>query len=573
MPSFAPKLLKFSLLSAQNIRRMRLASGLIIALFVSMHFLNHGLGLISIDLMEAARAGLHAPIWQSLIGKAVLLTALLVHFLLALLTLYRRTSLRMPTWELAQLSFGFAIPLLLIGHIVGVQVAPKLLGFDASYPLAIDIIWSDGWLRTKQLTLILVVWVHAMIGLHFWLRPKFWYRRWLPIFYALAITIPLLAILGFIRAALELQGMMLDPAMYAKVYAGPLAATAEQKDLLAQAGTIAPLILLSMIMLTLFARWIKLWRIYKQPRFIVHHPLAGEVKGLTGQSVLEALRAAGVPHASICGGRARCTTCRINIDRGQAALDPPEEMESAALQRIRAEPSVRLACQVRPTSELWITPLLPAKIGPSDYQGEGGISGNEQDVVAMFVDLRGFSSFSEVRLPYDVVLILNQFFGHMSAALASTRGHYAQFTGDGLFALFGLEGGIQQACRDALSSAVEMQSRLDNLNQAVCRELDTQLRIGIGIHCGEAIVGPMGPPGARVVSAIGDSVNIASRLEESSKQFGCVVVVSQETVKRADLDMQGIDLKEIEIRGRQQRLAVYTVCDVADIKTALETAQ
>jgi len=225
-----PEPSKFSLLSAQNIRRLRLASGLTIALFVTLHFLNHGLGLISIDLMEAVRAGLQAPIWQSSIGRAVLFSALVVHFLLALLSLYRRASLRMPAWELAQLSLGFAIPLLLIGHIVGVQIAPKLLGFDASYPLAIDTIWSDTWLRTKQITLILVVWVHAMIGLHFWLRLKSWYRRWLPVLYALAIAIPLLAILGFIRAALELQTLVLDPAIYAQVYAGPLAATAEQKD-------------------------------------------------------------------------------------------------------------------------------------------------------------------------------------------------------------------------------------------------------------------------------------------------------------------------------------------------------
>jgi len=564
---------KFSILSAQNIRRLRLASGLTIVLFVLLHFLNHGIGLISVDLMEVARARLHAPVWQSLIGKTIILGALLLHFLLALLTLYRRSSLRMPAWEMAQLSLGFAIPLLLIGHIIGVQVAPKILGYSISYPLAIDVIWSDGWLRTKQFVLIVIVWTHAMIGLHFWLRLKPWYRRWLPVLYALAIAIPLLTMLGVIRAALEVQALLLDPLVYAQVYAGPLSASAEQQALLAQVKIIAPVILLSFIFLTLLARGVKQWRISRQPRFVVHHPLAGKVKGLTGQSVLETLRAAGVPHASACGGRARCTTCRINIDRGLSSLDPPSEMESAALRRIHADPSVRLACQVRPTEDIWITPLLPSKIGPSDYQGEGGISGNEQEVVAMFVDLRGFSSFAEDRLPYDVVLILNQFFGHMSAALASTRGHYAQFTGDGLFALFGLKGGIQQACRDALSSAVEMQCRMENLNQAVCRELNAQLRIGIGIHCGEAIVGPMGPPDARVVSAIGDSVNIASRLEESSKQFGCVLVVSQETVKRAGLDIHNVELQEIDIRGRHQRLAVYPVCDVEDIKSALEKAQ
>ncbi len=560
-------------LSAYRMRQLRLLSGLIISLFVLMHFLNHALGLISLELMETARRLIHVPIWQSLIGKSLLMSALLLHFILALQSLYRRSSLKIPGWELAQIGFGFSIPLLLTGHIIGAQVAPKIIGFELGYPLALDMIWTDGWILAKQLILIVVVWLHAMIGLHFWLRLKPWYRRYLPVLYALAVMLPLLAILGFIRAALEMQAILVEPGVYEQLHAGPLAADMAQKARLGMVVKLAPLVVLVIILLTLFARWFKIWHAYKQPRFIVHHPLAGAIKGLTGQSVLEALRSAGVPHAAVCGGRARCTTCRINVDRGLELLDPPTDMEAAALKRIKADSSVRLACQVRPKSDLWMTPLLPPKIGPSDYQGEGGISGNEQEVVAMFVDLRGFSSFAEDRLPYDVVLILNQFFGHMSAALASTRGHYAQFTGDGLFALFGLEGGIQQACRDALSSAVEMQCRLDNLNQAICRELNASLRIGIGIHCGEAIVGPMGPPDARVVSAIGDSVNVASRLETASKQFGCVVVVSQETVQRAGLELQNVTLQEIEIRGRHQKLSVYPVCKVEDIKTALDKAQ
>lgn len=562
MPHFTIMPSKSLLLSARRVRHLRLVSGLVITIFVCLHFLNHGLGLVSVDVMESARRLLHAPVWQSLIGRGVLLSALLVHFLLALLALYRRSSLKMPVWEAAQLGFGFAIPLLLAGHIVDAQIAPRILGVDISYPLSVDMIWSDGWLRTRQLILLVVVWVHAMIGLHFWLRLQSWYLRWLPLIYAFVIAVPLLAILGFIRAALEVQVILLDPVVNAQVHAGMLGATPAQKEQLELTVKVAPLIILGMILLTLLMRQIKLWREHRRPGFVIHHPLVGEINGLTGRSVLEVLRAAGVPHASVCGGRARCTTCRINIDRNQAALAPPTDMEAAALERIGAGESVRLACQVRPHSDVWFTPLLPPKIGPSDYRGEGGISGNEREVVAMFVDLRGFSSFSENKLPYDVVLILNQFFGHMSAALASTRGHYAQFTGDGLFALFGLKGDIRQACRDALSSAVEMQSRLNSLNQYIESELETPLKIGIGIHCGEAIVGPMGPPDARVISAIGDSVNVASRLEAATKEFSCIVMVSCKTIQRAERVLDDAAVEEIDIRGRKQRLAVYPIYNI-----------
>ena len=137
----------------------------------------------------------------------------------------------------------------------------------------------------------------------------------------------------------------------------------------------------------------------------------------------------------------------------------------------------------------------------------------------------------------------------------------------GLFALFGLQGGIRQACRDALSSAVEMQSRLDKLNTYVQSELESPLKIGIGIHCGVAIVGPMGPPEARVISAIGDSVNVASRLEAATKQFSCVAMVSCETLRRAELVLDDAIIEEIEIRGRKQSLAVYPIYDVDVLKS------
>lgn len=558
--------------STQLERQLRLASGLVMALFVSLHLGNHALGLVSIDAMESARH-LHVLLWQNPIGKALLPAAFIIHFILALQALYRRSTLRMPLWEAAQLAFGFAIPLMLVGHIVGVQIAPKILGFDIDYPYVIGALWSDNWLRIKQPILVVIVWVHACIGLHFWLRLNTWYRQLLPLFYALAIILPILAILGFIRAGLDMQNALSFPTVYAELYAGPLSATQEQQDLIQLISRFAPRLIILFMLLALFARWVRIWLAHRQPRYTIHHPVAGKLQGMVGQSVLEVLRAARIPHASICGGRARCTTCRINVDRGQELLRSPSPLEASALKRINANSAVRLACQIRPEADVWITPLLPPRVGSDDYQGEGGISGNEQEVVAMFVDLRGFSSFAESRLPYDVVLILNQFFGHMSAALDSTRGHYAQFTGDGLFALFGLQGDIRQACRDALLSAVEMQRRLENLNQHVRNELEgSSLRIGIGIHCGEAIVGPMGPPESRVVSAIGDSVNIASWLEAATKQFGCIAVISKDTIERAGLVLHDVVLENIKIRGREQRLAVYPIYDIEVLKNHTEKA-
>ena len=559
--------------SAHWERRLRLLSGLIMALFVCMHLVNHGLGLISLEAMERAR-GVHLVLWGNPAGKAVLLAAFAGHFLLALLVLYRRSTLRMPPWEAMQLGLGLALPFMLAGHVIGAEIIPIIKGYELDFPYVVGALWADDWLRVKQPLLLLVVWAHIGIGLHFWLRHKPWYRRLLPVFYGIAITLPVLAILGFVRAGMDMQSRVPYPypGNFGELFTGPLSSTPEQLSMMGLVSKLVPGVLFLLIMLTLSARLLRLWLAYRQPRFCIYHPTAGKLRGLVGQSVLEVLRAARVPHTSVCGGRARCTTCRVNVDRGSETLDQPSNLEASALQRIQAGDTVRLACQTRPRSDIWITPLLPLRIQASNYQGEGGISGNEQEVVAMFVDLRGFSSFAESRLPFDVVLILNQFFGHMSAALESKHGHYAQFTGDGLFALFGLQGDIRLACREALSTAAEMHERLDSLNQHIQDELPDRLRIGIGIHCGEAIVGPMGPPDARVVSAIGDSVNIASRLEAATKQFNCIALVSQTTIQRAELELRDVALEQIDIRGREQKLTVYPIFDIATLSDLGDSA-
>ena len=136
-------------------------------------------------------------------------------------------------------------------------------------------------------------------------------------------------------------------------------------------------------------------------------------------------------------------------------------------------------------------------------------------------------------MPYDVVFVLNRFFEEMSAALVETDGHYAQFAGDGLLALYGLRCGIGRACRDSLRGALVMHKRLERLNERLGAELSEPLRMGIGVHAGEAIVGTMGPPSSPNLSAVGDNINIAARLEQQTKALGCSLVISVTVAERA----------------------------------------
>jgi adenylate cyclase len=201
----------------------------------------------------------------------------------------------------------------------------------------------------------------------------------------------------------------------------------------------------------------------------------------------------------------------------------------------------------------------------------GAARERERPIVSMFVDLRGSTRIAESRLPYDVVFIMNQFFAEMYEALRMTNGYYAQFRGDGLLALYGLESNLGEACRQAMRGAAEMQRRVEGLSKSLAADLAEPLRIGIGVHAGVAIIGTMGPPEAPIYSAIGDNVNIAARFEGMTKAYGCVMVVSAETLRHAGLEPDrlsanaGATLHRVRVRGRTERLDVYAVNDPRDL--------
>ena len=538
-------------------RRLRLITGLVIAAFVVGHFLNHALGVVSVEAMNGMRTGL-AAWWRSLPGTILLYGSLVTHFGLALASLYQRTTLRMPAWEAGQLLLGLAIPPLLIGHIVGTRLTWELLGHYIDYERVVGLLWSDSAAAARQSLLLLIAWTHLCFGVHFWLRIKAWYATAQPILFAAALLIPAIALAGFAAAgaslwpAIETVGGM-------QKYNLELAAMtdAQRARLLAwREGLIWGFWLL--LAATLLARWL---RARIGATYQVRHASGRVITAPVGRSILEAIRDAGIPHASVCGGRARCTTCRVRVAEGLAALPAPRPAEAKALARIEAPPNVRLACQTRPRESVSVTPLLPAGAGAALARRPGSPQGRERRIVAMFVDLRESTRMAEGRLPYDVVFLMNQFFAEMYQALQATKGYYAQFRGDGLLALYGLQSELEQACRDALAGAAEMQRRMDALNASLADDLAEPLRIGIGVHAGVAIVGTMGPPDAPIRSAIGDNINIAARLEGMTKAYHCTLVVSEDTLRAAGVGPRGAPLHRVRVRGRNERLNVYAVDD------------
>jgi len=145
--------------------------------------------------------------------------------------------------------------------------------------------------------------------------------------------------------------------------------------------------------------------------------------------------------------------------------------------------------------------LLAADASAADGAVRGGLEGSERPITVVFVDMRGSTALGEAKLPYDVLFILNQFFHEMTNALTATHGHYSQFTGDGLMALYGLyDADPATGAAEAVRGAREMLTRLEQLNHRLRADLREPLRIGIGIHHSEAIVGAMGPPRSQIIT-------------------------------------------------------------------------
>jgi len=538
-------------------RELRLITGLVVGCFVLTHFLNHAFGVVSIETMDRART-VFAGWWRSPPGTVLLYGSLVTHFLLALVSLYRRSTLRMPAWEAAQLALGLAIPLLLIPHIVGTRLSWFLLEHHIGYERVIGLLWSDAANVLRQSALLLLVWAHLCVGLHYWLRLRPWYPSFEPLGFAAALLVPAMALAGFAAAGYGLWPSVESVGGMQKYDTGLAAMTAADRALLAHWRDALQWAFWLALGTTLLARWL---RTRIGATYQVRHASGRVIVAPVGRTILEAVRDAGLPHASVCGGRARCTTCRVRIGEGLASLAAPGPLDAQALARIEAAPNVRLACQTRPTRDVAVTPLLPPGADVSYARRPDARQGGERQVVAMFVDLRNSTALGESRLPYDVVFIMNQFFAAMNEALQATGGYYAQFRGDGLLALYGLQGELAGACRQALAGAAEMQRRIERLNRSLAADLAEPLRIGIGVHSGVAIVGTMGPPDAPIYSAIGDTINTAARFEGMTKAYGCVLVVSADTLARAGIDPRGAPLHRVRVRGRSERVEVYAVAD------------
>ncbi|TCO77536.1 adenylate cyclase [Plasticicumulans lactativorans] len=540
----------------------RLATGLVLFAFAATHFANHALGLVSLDAMEAVRQW-RIAVTRSLPGTVVLGASALIHLALGLGRLVQRRSLRMAPSDAVQLVFGLLIPFLLLPHLIGTRFAHELIGHDDRYANVVRALWPDDLLR--QSGLLLVVWVHGCIGLHHWLSFKPWYRRAAWALYAGAIALPLLSLAGFITAGRTLPPHPLPPpaptaTLPPEAWAG-----------LRAAMDIAPWLYLALLAAVLAWRFGRGAADRLLPQVRVSYVGGPTVTAPPGLSLLEVSRRYGIPHASVCDGHARCSTCRVRVLQGIEHLPEPSRVERQVLERVGAGPNVRLACQLVPSADLQVATLLPAQphARAVSLRQDRFFWGVEQPVTIMFADLRGFTALSETRLPYDVVFMLNQYLGPMSEVILEHGGYVDKFMGDGILAIFGIDRPPTDGARRALAATRGMAGTLQALNACLHTEFARPFDIGIGLHFGPAVLGRIGTTAldaASRITALGDTVNTANRLESACKELGVQVVVSQATIAAAGYTpCAAAQPRSIQLRGKAQPLEVFAFHSALDI--------
>ncbi|MGR3802374.1 adenylate/guanylate cyclase domain-containing protein [Marinibacterium profundimaris] len=545
-----------------RVAKLRIASGLVLFTHALLHFLNLGLVLVSVEAAAAMQAA-RQVVQLSAPGTVLLYGALLTHVALALARLVTLRRFRMPLAIWVQYLFGLAIPVLLIPHFTFVRGAQQGFDVDVEIGFIAGLIWGtpDGW---RQGLLLLLVWIHGCIGLHMWLRLTRWWPRWEPVMAGLAVFVPTWALAGYVTEGRRISGLLADPAIapaVREVYNWPDAAAFVSLMRLQDGTKMAFFAALGAAVLA----WIIRRLLARRGTVRISYVGGPTVTTRRGPTLLEISRAHDVPHAALCGGRGRCSTCRVIVEEGADQLPPPSEAEARTLAAVNAPPGARLACQMRPAESLTVFRV---------FRNDGrrhrahASQGEERRLAILFLDIRGFTARTAGQFPYDVVFLLNRFFDAIVPQITGCGGIVDKYLGDGLLAVFDGRDEATSA-RMALRAAEGIGSALATFNATLRAEGAAPVRIGIGLHLGDLVMGEIGAAGNAPRTIIGDTVNAASRLEGETKTLQVELLISGPLLRAAGHDTSGLPMVWLELRGRDAPLDALPVSRAERLDSAL----
>ena len=456
------------------------------------------------------------------------------------------------------------------------RIAEVLFHDQKLYPQVFYAYWIVSPYKMWLMYIVLIIsWVHGCIGLYFWLRMKTFFANAASVLLAAAVLVPTLAMLGLYQGGRT----VVQQSSSAEWQAGNLSprqiGTPAERNVIDQITDYFLIGYVGLFGFVFVARGARLLNERRGGMINLSYGNGKTVSVPKGLSVLEASLRNNIPHASVCGGRARCSTCRIRVIGDCSSLPGPSKREAFVLNRVGAgaDPSIRLACQLRPNTDISFFQIFLPQTTAADLRTTSAARvGQERYLVSMFVDMRGSTKLAEQRLPFDTVFIVNRFLGAVSQAVIECGGQPNQFLGDGQLALFGLRTDPKTACGQALKAASMIAANIDELNQFLRHDLREPIRFGIGIHGGEVIIGDIGYQDHMVFTALGDAVNVASRLQDMTKSHGCEVILSEEVRKTAGLPVDSLPGQEVAIRERAEPMIVRAVAKAKILSLLVENA-
>ena len=542
--------------------KLKLWTGMFLMFYCVTHHMNHSLGIFGLTFVDYARE-YFLLFWRNPVISFFLLFTLVIHIIFSLLRVIKMASFKgFQSHEWFQLITGIlTVPLLAI-HITTTGIAHRFYGVEDTYTF-----WTSPGLDYFEIFffnfIMLFIWLHGYIGIKFWMKVNSNYQKYLRQADIFFLIIPLLSIVGQISIFREsdLKGFF-DTEYKEKIlkYSNP-----ENIDLnVLLENTIIYFVLPYLLsIMVLFGYRFYYFKIKRRNISIkVSYPDGGVSNIFPGMNILDASLEAGIPHAHVCGGRGRCSTCRIRIDQDLTQLEPPRQNERRILRSIGAPENIRLACQAYPKIDLNVSPLLSADANfQESYFEQKYTYGSDREICILFADLRAFTKMSEKKLPFDIVFILNQYFKLMGQIIENNGGYLDKFIGDGTMALFGIEEGPKEGSRNAINAATKMNDELKKLNESLINDLPFPLKMGIGIHTGNVIIGKMGYKHAKNLTAVGDAVNTASRLESLTKELKSQIIISKYTFELSEHQIKDLEEDTVNIVGKNDLFDIIKIID------------
>ena len=281
-------------------------------------------------------------------------------------------------------------------------------------------------------------------------------------------------------------------------------------------------------------------------------------------TILEATLAARINHTHACGGKAKCSTCRVSIMEGMENCNLRNRAEQKMSDRLNFPPEIRLACQTNINGNISIRRMVSDKLDVDiileQFSEDSKTAlGSQQKLTIVFTDIVNYTSFAEKFPPYDIVHVLNRYYRIMNAIIQDNNGIISDVAGDGILAVFGKDRKCDNSVLDAIHAIEGMNEKLELFNKYLNENFNTQFGIRAGVHYGNVIVGPFDTGAMKKLAVIGDNVNYASRIEFSNKEFGTKLLLSEEAYQEIKEIFPKYNLFETTLKGKTGEYKLYEI--------------